>query len=300
MEPVQEVAEDQGDAEAAEPVDSKWSLKQLREEYERLGIDYVEVFGRIKDVCIKTLMSVEPYIISQMRTTKHRNCCYEVYGFDVLVDANLKPWLLEVNVAPSLSSSSPFDKQVKSMLLSDTFHLLGFSVFDRKQLYDQKKRDKKKKALGIHNSHSTSKSKARNLTNDTNSLDTRLRGGYENGTITDISSKSTEMTFDRKKTRSPNFLEGHPSLERDLETKPVASPEKFRIHNKMAISSFLQGFDYLTEDDLEILANYEEEQYRRTQTQLDRLFPTKETVESLGNNFDCQRRANLLVWQYIR
>lgn len=92
----------------------------------------MEVFGRIKDVCIKTLMSVEPYIVSQMRTTKHRNSCFEVYGFDVIVDANLKPWLLEVNVAPSLSSSSPFDKQVKSMLLTDTFHLLGYTIFDRK------------------------------------------------------------------------------------------------------------------------------------------------------------------------
>ena len=92
----------------------------------------MEVFGRIKDVCIKTLMSVEPYIISQMRTTKHRNSCFEVYGFDVIVDANLKPWLLEVNVAPSLSSSSPFDKQVKSMLLTDTCHLLGYTIFDRK------------------------------------------------------------------------------------------------------------------------------------------------------------------------
>ena len=136
MDPVQEVNDEEATDAPGEAVDSKWSLKQLREEYERLGIDYVEVFGRIKDVCIKTLMSVEPYIISQMRATKHRNCSFEVYGFDVLVDANLKPWLLEVNVAPSLSSSSPFDKQVKSMLLSDSFHLMGFSVFDRKQIYE--------------------------------------------------------------------------------------------------------------------------------------------------------------------
>ena len=58
----------------------------LREEYEKLGIDYQEVFGKIKDICIKTLMSVEPYIISQMRTTRHRGGAYEVYGFDILVD----------------------------------------------------------------------------------------------------------------------------------------------------------------------------------------------------------------------
>jgi hypothetical protein len=36
----------------------------LKEEYEKNGIDFDKIFGKIKDVCIKTLMSVEPYIIS--------------------------------------------------------------------------------------------------------------------------------------------------------------------------------------------------------------------------------------------
>ena len=112
--------------------ESKWSLKMLREEYEKEGIDYNDIYTKIKDVCIKTLMSVEPYIVTQNRTAKSKNIAFEIYGFDILIDDDLKPWLLEVNVLPSLSSSSPFDKQVKSMLLSDTFHLLGFNIFDRK------------------------------------------------------------------------------------------------------------------------------------------------------------------------
>jgi hypothetical protein len=37
------------------------------------------------------------------------------------------------------------------------------------------------------------------------------------------------------------------------------SPEKIKIKNQYAIPSFLEGFDYLTEDDLDILATYEEE-----------------------------------------
>ena len=44
----------------------------LKEEYEKNGIDFDEIFAKIKDVFIKTFMSVEPYIISQMRKTKYK------------------------------------------------------------------------------------------------------------------------------------------------------------------------------------------------------------------------------------
>jgi hypothetical protein len=54
-----------------------------------------------------------------------RDVAFELYGFDILLDANLKPWLMEVNCAPSLSSSSPLDKRIKNELLTDTFHTIG-------------------------------------------------------------------------------------------------------------------------------------------------------------------------------
>lgn len=95
---------------------SKWSFKTLKAAYAARGISYDFVFAQIKDVIVKTLISVEPHIVGAMNQCPpgNRNSCFELYGFDVLIDEKLKPWLLEVNVFPSLSSSSPFDKIVKS------------------------------------------------------------------------------------------------------------------------------------------------------------------------------------------
>ena len=90
-----------------------------------MGIDFNDLFEKIKEVLIKTLIAVEPHIVSNMNQTKYRNACFELYGFDIIIDEKLKPWLLEVNVCPSLSSSSPLDKQIKTMLLCDVLHLVG-------------------------------------------------------------------------------------------------------------------------------------------------------------------------------
>lgn len=88
---------------------------------------------RVKDVIIKSLICQEPHIINTMnRFTKHKNVCFELYGFDILLDAKLKPWLLEVNISPSFSSSSPLDKRIKSVLICDTFNLIGVYPYDRK------------------------------------------------------------------------------------------------------------------------------------------------------------------------
>lgn len=63
----------------------------------------------------------------------HRNNCFEIFGFDILLDSDLKPWLIEVNLSPSLSTDSPLDHSIKAQLLTDAFNLIKVKKFDRKK-----------------------------------------------------------------------------------------------------------------------------------------------------------------------
>lgn len=102
------------------------------------------MFAQVKDVIVKTLISVEPHIVGNLnKAPGSRNTCFELYGFDVLIDKNLKPWLLEVNVLPSLSSSSPFDKMIKTMLICDVLTLVGIRGYDKKKVHSGPEEDRK-------------------------------------------------------------------------------------------------------------------------------------------------------------
>ena len=52
-----------------------------------------------------------------------------------MIDDQLKPWLIEVNVAPSLASSSPLDKRVKTMLMCDTLTLIGIRPYQKAKVH---------------------------------------------------------------------------------------------------------------------------------------------------------------------
>lgn len=132
----------------------------LREHYRKMGISVKEVFASIKDVIIKSLIAIEPHIVNNFnRFTKYKNTCFEVYGFDVLLDSKLRPWVLEVNVCPSLSSSSYLDKKIKTMMLSDVFNCIGIIPFDRKKLEKEEEKLTKDRLLGLAKNKEAGKTK---------------------------------------------------------------------------------------------------------------------------------------------
>jgi len=111
----------------------KWSLAALCRHLEQIDIDMDLFWSRIYDVIIKSILSAENTIFcASKKTCIHRGNCYELFGFDIMIDSDFKPWLIEINLSPSLACDSNLDLKIKSQLLSDTFNLIGVRQYDRK------------------------------------------------------------------------------------------------------------------------------------------------------------------------
>ncbi len=107
---------------------SKWSLPALYARLASMGVDTARVQAEIEDIVIKTFIAIEPAVSSACHCLGTRARCFELYGFDILLDAALKPWLLEVNFSPSLGCDTPLDLKIKSTVLADLFSLLGVNA----------------------------------------------------------------------------------------------------------------------------------------------------------------------------
>ena len=60
----------------------------------------------VRRLITKTLIAAEGEIAPLVhRHVKHPGSCYELFGFDVFLDKALRPWLIEVNISPSLMGS---------------------------------------------------------------------------------------------------------------------------------------------------------------------------------------------------
>jgi hypothetical protein len=51
--------------------------------------------------------------------------CFEILGYDVMLDDQLRPWLIEVNHSPSFNIDSPLDLAIKEELITQTIKLVG-------------------------------------------------------------------------------------------------------------------------------------------------------------------------------
>ena len=103
---------------------TKCSLQFLWEKLESHGVDSSKVWQSICNLVVKSLVCADDVIPNQPSS-------FELFGYDVLIDKNLKAWLIEINSSPSMGIYGPLDQRIKTDLIHDTVNLvdpLGFNV----------------------------------------------------------------------------------------------------------------------------------------------------------------------------
>ncbi|CAG5129510.1 unnamed protein product, partial [Candidula unifasciata] len=105
---------------------NKWSMSAMLRHLRSTGKDTAALMMQIENIVIKTILSAESSIVAACNMHQpFRGNCFELYGFDILIDEHLKPWVLEVNFSPSLACDTPLDLKIKSNMLCDLFSLVG-------------------------------------------------------------------------------------------------------------------------------------------------------------------------------
>lgn len=93
-----------------------------------MGFDDNKLWADIEQIVVKTLLSVQPALTHYQRSCQPNdiagNMCFEILGFDIMLDEKLKPQLIEINHAPSFNTDSNLDYVIKKNMLEDTLGML--------------------------------------------------------------------------------------------------------------------------------------------------------------------------------
>ena len=61
----------------------------------------------------------------------NRKNCFEIFGYDFILDENYNPFLLEINTNPGYEESSPLIKMLVPRMIDDALRLTIDKVFER-------------------------------------------------------------------------------------------------------------------------------------------------------------------------
>ncbi|XP_052793539.1 tubulin polyglutamylase ttll6-like isoform X31 [Mya arenaria] len=123
------------------------------------GYDVDKMWADIDDVIIKTMISAHSVLKHNYRTCFPNHvkgsACFEILGFDVMLDRKLRPYVIEVNHSPSFGTDSELDREIKGALIFDTLQLVNFGACDRRKCIEEERRRIKDRLLGKANRKDT-------------------------------------------------------------------------------------------------------------------------------------------------
>lgn len=86
-----------------------------------------EVWGKIIDLIIKSQLCIQQKMIESNGGSTSKS--HQIFGYDVMLDINLKPWLLEINFDPALNGGNDRESEAQQIMIkklhSDALNLVG-------------------------------------------------------------------------------------------------------------------------------------------------------------------------------
>lgn len=126
-------------------------MEQLRNYFLGSNLDFDLLWLKIEKIILLTCINLCP-------TCPNYDNCFELLGFDIIVDDKLKPWLLEVNSSPAMAMDGVADRKVKPDLLKETFQMINFMPFEVYQTQQTQKQTQQKQSLYPYKQAKTSAS----------------------------------------------------------------------------------------------------------------------------------------------
>ncbi|KAM9386324.1 tubulin polyglutamylase TTLL7 [Pholidichthys leucotaenia] len=133
---------------------SKRSINWFTEFLRTNDYDVAKFWGDVSELVVKTLIVAEPHVLHAYRMCRpgqppgSDSVCFEVLGFDIILDRKLKPWLLEINRAPSFGTDQKIDYDVKKGVLLNALNLLNIRASDKKRNLAQQKAEAQRRLYG--------------------------------------------------------------------------------------------------------------------------------------------------------
>ncbi len=112
---------------------NEWTIKTLSKHIEKEGGNWTKIWEEIKDLSIKTILlgygETQKIMIEEYPNLRKNNIIHR-YGFDIMIDSNFKPWLLEVNTKPAMELYNIINVYNKLRVEADRVNLVGMIPFD--------------------------------------------------------------------------------------------------------------------------------------------------------------------------
>ncbi|KAI6241047.1 Tubulin-tyrosine ligase [Aphelenchoides fujianensis] len=125
--------------------DLKWPIAKFREFVLSQGRCWTSLWEKIVDVSIKSIIACHSQILRQQANyPEFPFLNRELFGMDVILDKDYEPYILEMNISPSMQTGTAEDTAVKAPLISDCLNMwrMEYSIDDDLEAADLSYRSK--------------------------------------------------------------------------------------------------------------------------------------------------------------